>query len=262
MIKVSHLKKSFQQTEVLKDISFNVENGEVVAIIGPSGSGKSTLLRCLNYLENPDGGQLEIGEVVLDTKKATRSQINNIRKQTSMIFQHYNLFKNKTALENVTHSLVVTKKMKKEVAAEIGRDLLKKVGLLDKADSYPVKLSGGQQQRVGIARALAVDPHAILFDEPTSSLDPEWVGEVLRVISGIAEGRKTMIIVTHEMNFAREIADKVIFMADGYIVEQGKPEEIFDYPTNERTKKFLQDYQKQVGDFQTNGSPSVREVMK
>ena len=259
MINVSHLKKSFQDTEVLKDISFTVAEGEVVAIIGPSGSGKSTLLRCLNYLEKPDGGQLEIGEVTIDTKKATKSQINKLRKQTSMIFQHYNLFKNKTALENITQSLIVTKKMKKEEANKIGRELLEQVGLLDKADSYPVKLSGGQQQRVGIARALAVNPHAILFDEPTSSLDPEWVGEVLRVISSIASGQKTMIIVTHEMNFAREVADKVIFMADGYIVEQGKPEDIFDNPTNERTKRFLQDYQKQTGEFQTN-KPSPGEI--
>ena len=163
-----------------------------------------------------------------------------------MVFQHYNLFKNITALKNVAHPLKVTKKLNKKKAEEIGRHLLEQVGLSDKADHYPISLSGGQQQRVGIARALAVNPNAILFDEPTSSLDPEWVGEVLRVISGIADKDKTMIIVTHEMNFAREVADRVIFMDDGFIVEQGTPEEVFDYPANDRTKKFLQDYQRQT----------------
>lgn len=242
MIRVSNIRKSFKDHVVLKDISFDVNEGEVVVIIGPSGSGKSTLLRCLNFLEKPDAGQIEIGDVKLDVKKANRQTLNKLRMQTSMVFQHYNLFKNKTALENVTHALVVAKRMKKEAAKEMGRDLLKQVGILDKQNQYPIRLSGGQQQRVGIARALAVNPYAILFDEPTSSLDPEWVGEVLRVISKIASHNKTMIIVTHEMNFAREIADKVIFMADGVIVEQGTPEEIFDYPQKERTKKFLRDF--------------------
>lgn len=245
MIKISNLKKNYNQTEVLKDISFEVQEGEVVAIIGPSGSGKSTLLRCLNFLEQPNAGKLKIDDVNIDVSKASRAEVSRIRKQTSMVFQHYNLFKNKTALENITYSLKVTKNLSKDEADKVGRDLLNQVGLLDKADSYPIALSGGQQQRVGIARALAVNPYAILFDEPTSSLDPEWVGEVLRVISGIAHNNKTMIIVTHEMNFAREIADKVIFMADGVIVEEGKPEEVFDNPKNERTKKFLQDYHKQ-----------------
>lgn len=242
MINVKNLRKSFKDHVVLKDISFEVNEGEVVAIIGPSGSGKSTLLRCLNFLEKPDSGQIEIGDIALDVATAKRVAISKLRMQTSMVFQHYNLFKNKTALENVTHALVVAKKMNKAEAEKIGRDLLNQVGILEKADAYPISLSGGQQQRVGIARALAVNPYAILFDEPTSSLDPEWVGEVLRVISKIANHEKTMIIVTHEMNFAREIADKVIFMADGVIVEQGTPTEIFDHPKQERTKKFLQEF--------------------
>ncbi|WP_068673567.1 amino acid ABC transporter ATP-binding protein [Oceanobacillus sp. Castelsardo] len=246
MIKVSNIRKSFKDNVVLKDISFNVNKGEVVVIIGPSGSGKSTLLRCLNFLEKADGGKIEIGDVAVDVKQANRAAVSKLRMQTSMVFQHYNLFKNKTALENVTHPLVVAKKMKKDDAKQMGRDLLKQVGILEKENQYPISLSGGQQQRVGIARALAVNPYAILFDEPTSSLDPEWVGEVLRVISGIANKQKTMIIVTHEMNFAREIADKVIFMADGVIVEQGTPKEIFDHPTMERTKQFLKDFHRQT----------------
>lgn len=246
MIKVSNLKKSYKNNQVLKDISFHVDEGEVVAIIGPSGSGKSTLLRCLNFLENPNEGHIEIGGVSVDTIKAAKKEIHQLRLQTSMVFQHYNLFKNITALKNVSHPLRVTKKLDKKKAEAIGRHLLEQVGLSNKADHYPISLSGGQQQRVGIARALAVNPNAILFDEPTSSLDPEWVGEVLRVISGIADKDKTMIIVTHEMNFAREVADRVIFMDDGSIVEQGTPEEVFDSPANDRTKRFLRDYQRQI----------------
>lgn len=262
MIKVSNIRKSFKDHVVLKDISFDVDEGEVVVIIGPSGSGKSTLLRCMNFLERPDSGQIEIGGVAIDVNQTKRTTINKLRMQTSMVFQHYNLFKNKTALENITHALVVAKKMKKEAAKEMGRDLLSQVGILDKANQYPIALSGGQQQRVGIARALAVNPYAILFDEPTSSLDPEWVGEVLRVISKIANHNKTMIIVTHEMNFARDIADKVIFMADGAIVEQGTPEEIFDHPKKERTKKFLKDFHRNHGSADDSANPTehVKEL--
>ncbi|HLR67906.1 MAG TPA: amino acid ABC transporter ATP-binding protein, partial [Virgibacillus sp.] len=178
MINISNIRKSFKDHVVLKNISFEVNEGEVVAIIGPSGSGKSTLLRCLNFLEKPDSGQIEIGDVALDVNNANRKTLNKLRMQTSMVFQHYNLFKNKTVLENVIHALVVAKKINKEAARDMGRDLLKQVGILDKENQYPIALSGGQQQRVGIARALAVNPYAILFDEPTSSLDPEWVGEV------------------------------------------------------------------------------------
>lgn len=240
MIEIEHLKKAFGHTTVLQDISFEVATGEVVAVIGPSGSGKSTLLRCLNYLEQPNAGVIRIGDVSVDTSKASKKSIANLRKQTSMVFQHYNLFKNKTVLENVTYALEVAQGFSKEAAKEKGMTLLEKVGLADKADKYPVTLSGGQQQRVGIARAVAVNPQVILFDEPTSSLDPEWVSEVLQVISNIArEEQATMIIVTHEMNFAKEVADKVVFMSDGYIVESGKPEDVLENPQHERTIQFL-----------------------
>lgn len=240
MIKVTNLRKQFNDLVVLDGIDIEVNRGEVVAVIGPSGSGKSTLLRCLNLLESPDQGIIEIGEAALDAKKYTRKEAHHLRQQTAMVFQNYNLFKNKTALQNITESLIITKKMKVSDADQIGKALLEQVGLAHKAENYPVTLSGGQQQRVAIARALAVDPHAILLDEPTSALDPELVAEVLQVIKAIAEKRTTMLIVTHEMAFARHVADKVIFMADGKIVEQGTPEEIFDHPQNQRTQRFLQ----------------------
>ncbi|CAG7638467.1 putative amino-acid import ATP-binding protein YxeO [Paenibacillus solanacearum] len=240
MIKVTNLRKRFKDLVVLDGIDLEVNRGEVVAIIGPSGSGKSTLLRCLNLLEKPDDGIIQIGDATLDAKKYGRGDVYKLRKQTAMVFQNYNLFKNKTALQNVIESLIVTKRIKRDEARNIGMALLEQVGLAEKADSYPITLSGGQQQRVGIARALAVDPHAILFDEPTSALDPELVAEVLQVIKAIVQRQTTSIIVTHEMAFAREVADKVIFMADGNIVEQGTPEQLFDHPQNPRTKKFLQ----------------------
>lgn len=240
MIKLTNLKKSFGDLVVLDGINLDVQKGQVVAIIGPSGSGKSTLLRCLNLLEIPNEGTIEIGDAKLDASKYTRKEAHHLRQQTAMVFQNYNLFKNKTALQNITESLLVTKKMTKQQANEIGMKLLKQVGLEQKADSYPVTLSGGQQQRIGIARALAVDPHAILLDEPTSALDPELVSGVLQVIKSIAIQETTMIIVTHEMAFAREVADHVIFMADGHIIEQGTPTELFDETKNERTKRFIQ----------------------
>ncbi|MEH7475915.1 amino acid ABC transporter ATP-binding protein [Bacillus altitudinis] len=240
MIKLTNLKKSFGDLVVLDGINLDVQKGQVVAIIGPSGSGKSTLLRCLNLLETPDEGTIEIGDAKLNASKYTRKEAHHLRQQTAMVFQNYNLFKNKTALQNITESLLVTKKMTKQQANEIGMKLLKQVGLEQKADSYPVTLSGGQQQRIGIARALAVDPHAILLDEPTSALDPELVSGVLQVIKSIAIQETTMIIVTHEMAFAREVADHVIFMADGHIIEQGMPTELFDETKNERTKRFIQ----------------------
>lgn len=240
MIKLTNLKKSFGDLVVLDGIDLDVKKGQVVAIIGPSGSGKSTLLRCLNLLETPDEGTIEIGDAKLDASKYSRKEAHHLRQQTAMVFQNYNLFKNKTALQNITESLLVTKKMTKQQANEIGMKLLKQVGLEQKADSYPVTLSGGQQQRIGIARALAVDPHAILLDEPTSALDPELVSGVLQVIKSIAIQETTMIIVTHEMAFAREVADHVIFMADGHIIEQGTPTELFDETKNERTKRFIQ----------------------
>ncbi|MBU8655883.1 amino acid ABC transporter ATP-binding protein [Bacillus pumilus] len=240
MIKLTNLKKSFGDLVVLDGINLDVQKGQVVAIIGPSGSGKSTLLRCLNLLEIPDEGTIEIGDAKLDASKYTRKEAHHLRQQTAMVFQNYNLFKNKTALQNITESLLVTKKMTKQQANEIGMKLLNQVGLEQKANSYPVTLSGGQQQRIGIARALAVDPHAILLDEPTSALDPELVSGVLQVIKSIAIQETTMIIVTHEMAFAREVADHVIFMADGHIIEQGTPTELFDETKNERTKRFIQ----------------------
>ncbi|PCK23060.1 amino acid ABC transporter ATP-binding protein [Bacillus pumilus] len=240
MIKLTNLKKSFGDLVVLNGIDLDIQKGQVVAIIGPSGSGKSTLLRCLNLLETPDEGTIEIGDAKLNASQYTRKEAHHLRQQTAMVFQNYNLFKNKTALQNITESLLVTKKMTKQQANEIGMKLLKQVGLEQKADSYPVTLSGGQQQRIGIARALAVDPHAILLDEPTSALDPELVSGVLQVIKSIAIQETTMIIVTHEMAFAREVADHVIFMADGHIIEQGTPSELFDETKNERTKRFIQ----------------------
>lgn len=244
MIKVTNLHKSFGGLEVLKAIDFTVSDREVLAIIGPSGSGKSTLIRCLNYLEVPEEGLIEIGSARLDAKKATAKDIRQLRAQTAMVFQNYNLYKNKTALQNVTESLIVVKKMARKQAEELGMELLTQVGLADKRGNYPATLSGGQQQRVSIARALAQRPHAILFDEPTSSLDPELVGEVLQTIKAIAELDTTMVIVTHEMAFAREVADHVLFMADGVIVEQGEPGRFFREPQQERTKQFLKNYDK------------------
>lgn len=243
MIHVKGLKKKFNELTVLNGIDIVVERGQVLAIIGPSGSGKSTFLRCLNFLEQPDAGLIEIGEAALNAENHTNKEVQQLRQQTAMVFQNYNLFRNKTVLQNVTESLIIAKKMPKVQAEAIALELLTKVGLKEKAGNYPATLSGGQQQRVSIARALAVNPHAILFDEPTSSLDPELVAEVLQVIKSIADQQTTMIIVTHEMDFAREVADHVIFMADGNIVEQGPPESLFGNPQQARTKQFL----KQLG---------------
>ncbi len=239
MISVKNLKKSFGKNTVLNGVDLHVDRGDVLAIIGPSGSGKSTLLRCLNLLEVPEEGTIQIGETNVDVAKMGRKEVHNLRQETAMVFQNYNLFKNKTALQNVTEALIVAKKMSKQEAEKIGKELLVKVGLEDKFHQYPSTLSGGQQQRVGIARALAVNPNAILFDEPTSALDPEWVSEVLQVIKDIAKQNTTMIIVTHEMKFAEEVANRVIFMADGNIVEENDPKELFHHPQNPRTKQFL-----------------------
>ena len=240
MLKISHLHKSFNDNPVLKDISLEVNQGQVVAIIGPSGSGKSTLLRCINLLEKPESGILEIAGTTVDAKKFTRQQETALRAHTGMVFQHYNLFKNKTALENITEALIIGKKIPKAQANETGMALLERVGLGEKADSYPAMLSGGQQQRVAIARALAVRPKVILFDEPTSALDPELVNEVLQVIRSIVDHQITLLLVTHEMSFARDVADRVIFMVDGEIVEDNTAENIFTQPQHERTRKFLQ----------------------
>ncbi|WML37361.1 amino acid ABC transporter ATP-binding protein [Clostridium sp. OS1-26] len=239
MIDIKNVKKSFNNLEVLRGINLSVEKGEVVVIIGPSGSGKSTFLRCINYLETPDEGIIQIGEVSVNASAAKKEDIKNLRKSTAMVFQSYNLFKNKTALENIAEPLIINKKINKNEAIEKAEELLKIVGLHDKRSNYPSTLSGGQQQRVGIARAMAVNPEVILFDEPTSALDPELVGEVLNVIRDLAKKHMTMIIVTHEMAFAREVADRVIFMDKGDIIEEGTPQDIFTSPKEERTKKFL-----------------------
>ena len=239
MLKISDLYKSFGNTQVLKGISLQVQKGKVTAIIGPSGAGKTTLLRCMNFLETADSGQMDFDGIHVDLSRVHKKTMHQIRRKTGFVFQNYNLFANKTALENVMEGLVVVKRIPKNQAREIALAALEKVGLLDRADYYPSSLSGGQQQRVGIARAFALEPDVILFDEPTSALDPELTGEVLSVIRKLAREGITMVIVTHEMQFAREIADHVIFMEAGQIVEQGTAKQIFDSPVQERTKKFL-----------------------
>lgn len=239
MITLSHISKSFGRQQVLKSIDLTVNKGEVVAILGPSGSGKTTLLRCINFLEKPSDGSIAIDDFRVDCKRASKKDIHQLRQKTAMVFQQYNLFRHKTALENVMEGLVVVKKLPKSEAREISVKLLEKVGLGAKLDAYPSQLSGGQQQRVGIARALALNPEVILFDEPTSALDPELVGEVLSVIRKIAKEGITMIIVTHEMTFAQDVANHVVFMDEGVIVEEGRPNELFNRPKEERTKQFL-----------------------
>ncbi|PJI07605.1 MULTISPECIES: amino acid ABC transporter ATP-binding protein [Clostridium] len=239
MIEVKNIHKSFGKNEVLKGASIKVEKGEVVVILGPSGSGKTTLLRCINFLEKADDGELTLADIKVNFKNAKKNEILRVRRKTAMVFQSYNLFQNKTAVQNVMEGLVVARKVSKSEAEETSKKLLDKVGLKGKYDFYPVQLSGGQQQRVGIARALALNPEVILFDEPTSALDPELVGEVLSVMKQVAEEGITMIVVTHEMSFAHDIANKVIFMEDGIVVEEGTPAEIFTKPKEERTKQFL-----------------------
>jgi glutamine transport system ATP-binding protein len=236
MVNVTHLKKSFGDLNVLKDVSITVGRGEVLSIIGPSGSGKSTFLRCLNALEAPDSGTIEINGNLI-TRKHTN--INKIRENIGMVFQQFNLFPHLTVLGNVMLAPVDRKHCSKEDASRMAYELLAQVGLLEKADCYPRQLSGGQQQRVAIARALAMKPELMLFDEPTSALDPEMVGEVLEVMKSLARDGMTMVVVTHEMGFAREVSDHVIFMDGGYIVEQGKPEDIFVHPREGRTIDFL-----------------------
>lgn len=236
MIKVEKLVKTFGENTVLKEIDLEVTPGEVVVIIGPSGSGKSTFLRCLNLLEQPTGGKITFeGNDLL----AKGVKIDQIRQKMGMVFQSFNLFPHKTVLENLTISPIKVKQQEQAAAEETAKGLLEQVGLAEKADSYPSSLSGGQQQRVAIARALAMDPDVMLFDEPTSALDPEMVGEVLTVMQALAEKGMTMVVVTHEMGFAKEVADRVIFMADGIIQEQGTPEQIFEHPQNARTQNFL-----------------------
>lgn len=241
MIKLENIKKSFGNLEVLKDVSLDVEKGTVTAIIGPSGSGKTTFLRCINVLEHPTDGKITIDDQTIDfSKNVSKKEMIRLRSKTGMVFQQHHLFPHLTALENVMEGLVTVQKVKKDVAAKKATELLIKVGLEDKINLLPHQLSGGQQQRVGIARALALEPTVILFDEPTSALDPELVQEVLKVMKELAEEGMTMIVVTHEMKFARNVADEVIFMDGGYIIEQGHPSEVLENPKQNRTKQFLQ----------------------
>ena len=235
-ITVKNLKKNFGPLEVLKDINLEIEEGEVVCLIGPSGSGKSTFLRCLNRLEDITDGLVMVDGHLMSDKKI---DLNKIRENIGMVFQHFNLFPHLTVLENITIAPVELKKMTKAQAREKAMELLDKVGLAEKAEVYPAQLSGGQKQRVAIARALAMEPDVMLFDEPTSALDPEMVGEVLEVMKQLADDGMTMVVVTHEMGFAREVADRVVFMDGGYIVEEGTPEEVFGHPKEERTISFL-----------------------
>lgn len=239
LLRISHVRKSFGTQEVLKDISIDVYKGDVVSILGPSGSGKTTLLRCVNFLEKADGGSIALDGTTIDLKTAAREQASAIQKKTGFVFQNYNLFRNKTALENITLGLTSGRGMSKENAYKKGMFLLRKIGLEDRADYYPSELSGGQQQRVAIARALATDPEIIYFDEPTSALDPELTDEVLGVMRQLAQEGMTMVVVTHEMSFAHNVSNRVIFMEHGLIVEEGSSEQIFESPQNERTRAFL-----------------------
>ncbi|MDN7242533.1 amino acid ABC transporter ATP-binding protein [Planococcus sp. N028] len=239
MIKLENIHKYYDSQHVLKGIDFSVNKGEVVSILGPSGSGKSTLLRCINFLEQPTRGIIEISDKRVDAESASKADITALRNSTAMVFQQYNLFKNFTVLQNVMIGLTSVKKIHKVEAKKISMEILERVGLTNRLNHYPSQLSGGQQQRVGIARALALKPEVLLFDEPTSSLDPELVDEVLTTIKRVANEGNTMLVVTHELNFAREISDRVIFMEDGMIIEEGTPEQLFNRPKAERTKQFL-----------------------
>lgn len=239
MIEVKNIRKSFGDNPILKGVNVTVNTGDVVVILGPSGSGKTTFLRCINFLETPDEGIFTIGDTSVDLKNVKKKEIAAIRKKTAFVFQNYCLFNNKTALENVMIGLVKGHGIPKEEARKRAMEALDQVGLSNRYDYYPSQLSGGQQQRVGIARAVALNPEVVLFDEPTSALDPELIGEVLGVMKNLARSGMTMIVVTHEMGFARDVANHVIFMDGGVIAEEGTPEDIFDYPKNERTKQFL-----------------------
>lgn len=244
MLQLSNWSKSFNQHQVLKNIQLKVDTGDVLTIIGSSGSGKSTLLRTINFIEPADAGQILIGDTQKDVATITEKEILAIRRQTAMVFQNYALFSKKTALENVMENLIMVKRMDKTKAAEVAQGYLEQVGMADRMKYYPNRLSGGQKQRVGIARALAIEPEVILFDEPTSALDPEMVGGILDLIQDIAHGNTTMIMVTHEMNFAREVSDEIIFLDQGNILEQGRPDDIFDHPQHQRTLQFIQGFSK------------------
>ncbi|MGG5314556.1 amino acid ABC transporter ATP-binding protein [Enterococcus sp. AZ072] len=239
MLNATHIHKSFQQQSVLKDVSLQVNQGDVIVILGPSGSGKTTFLRCLNGLEKADSGELSLADNAYDLAKISNKEILTLRKKTAFVFQHYNLFANKTALENVLEGLIIARKIPKAEALKTAHEAIAKVGLSSHENYYPHELSGGQQQRIGIARAIAVKPDVLLFDEPTSALDPELIGDVLQVMRQLAEEGITMVVVTHEMGFARDIASHVVFMDEGRIIEEGPPEEFFAAPKEERTQRFL-----------------------
>ena len=242
MLQIRNLRKSFGDLQVLKSIDLDVNKGDVVAILGPSGSGKTTMLRCLNFLEKSDAGTMLFDDQRVDLARVTHAEANALRRRTGFVFQSYNLFANKTALQNVTEGLIIARKMPRRRAEEIARAALVKVGMDDRADYYPSQLSGGQQQRVAIARAMAADPEIIYFDEPTSALDPELTGEVLAVMRSLAGEGRTMLVVTHEMDFARHAANRVVFMEQGVIVEQNTAEAFFNDPQQPRTNEFLQTY--------------------
>jgi ABC-type polar amino acid transport system ATPase subunit len=245
IVRVTNLDKFFGRLHVLKDISFDIQPSEVVCIIGRSGSGKSTLLRCINFLEHPDHGTIEVGGLAVPAQGAGRAyqeQVHDLRLKTGMVFQSFNLFPHMTALENVIEGPVTVKGMAKEQAKQIGMRLLSKVGLAEKRDQYPSRLSGGQQQRVAIARALAMEPQVMLFDEPTSALDPELINEVLQVMLELAREGMTMLVVTHELSFAQDVAHRIIFLDEGIIAEQGPPDQLFANPQNERTRSFLRSF--------------------
>lgn len=239
ILELKNVKKSFGKEQVLKGVDLEVKEGEVVVILGPSGSGKTTFLRCINQLIEPDDGHITYLDIDKDMKKLNKKEISNIRKNTSFVFQNYNLYKNKTALQNVMECMMIVHKVPKKEARERALEALRKVGLEDKADSYPSQLSGGQQQRIGIARAFVIEPKVILFDEPTSALDPESIGGVLDLMKELAARGATMVVVTHEMSFARKVADQVIVMDGGVVIERGTPNDIFDHPKQERTIQFL-----------------------
>ena len=239
MLTIHQVTKQFDGSQVLRGVDLTVNKGDVIAIIGQSGGGKTTLLRCMNFLETADSGTMEFDGETFDLAKISKKDIERIRRKTAFVFQSYNLFRNKTALQNVTEGLIIGRKMPKDQANALGMRMLQKVGMADRADSYPNQLSGGQQQRVAIARALATDPEIILFDEPTSALDPEMVGEVLTVMQDLAKSGLTMLVVTHEMGFARNVAHKVVFMDGGVIAEQGAPEQVLDNPQTPRLREFL-----------------------